>query len=64
LSPSARSEALKLPLEVAQNVASRVVARAVRWVLSAEDDDGVGGGPSARSRGDASAAPTAASSSL
>ena len=37
LSPSARNEALKLPLDVAQNVASRVVARAVRWWLNSED---------------------------
>ena len=36
LEPAARAEALKLPLEVAQQAVSRVIARGVRWVLSEE----------------------------
>lgn len=36
LDPAARTEALKLPVEVAQQVTSRVVARGIRWVLSAQ----------------------------
>jgi hypothetical protein len=34
LDPAARAEALKLPVEVAQQVVSRMIARGVRWVLS------------------------------
>jgi aarF domain-containing kinase len=36
LDPAARAEALKLPVEVAQQAVSRVIARGVRWVLAEE----------------------------
>jgi aarF domain-containing kinase len=38
LDPAARSEALKLPVEVAQHAVSRVLARGVRWVLSEQPE--------------------------
>ena len=38
LGPAERTEALKLPLEVAQAASSRVIARVVRWILVADDE--------------------------
>lgn len=38
LGPAARSEALKLPVEVLQQAVSRVLARGVRWVLAQQPE--------------------------
>jgi len=34
LSPEERIRAIELPVEIAQNVTSRIAARAVRWIFS------------------------------
>lgn len=49
LSPAERTEALKLPLEVAQAASSRVIARVVRWILVDEEESDSSSSTTARS---------------
>lgn len=54
LSPAERAEALRLPLEIGQAVASRVAARAVRWIVVG--DSGTSRGTTAEASAEAAMA--------
>ena len=57
LGPAEQAEALKLPLEVAEVAASRVVARGVRWVLGSDGESQKAGAGETKERGGSSRVP-------
>lgn len=68
LGPEERAEALRLPLQVAQALASRVAARVIRWALanrtSAEEDSASGVGAETASPAATAAAAAAAAAAV